>query len=75
VFLVTSNLIKKAVSFTLGFAILTTLLDLIPPWIIKVIIDELVEGKETSLIYWIVAGLIGVYFFTKFFKLPADNVQ
>ena len=31
---------KKAVSFTLGFAILTTLLDLIPPWIVKVIIES-----------------------------------
>ena len=53
---------KKAVSLTLGFAILTTLLDLIPPWIIKVIIDELVDGKKTSLINWVVVGLIGVYF-------------
>ena len=57
---------KKTVSFTLGFAILTTLLDLIPPWTIKVIIDELVDGKETSLIYWIVVGLIGVYFLRNF---------
>ena len=48
---------KKAVSLTLGFAILTTLLDLIPPWIIKVIIDELVDGKKTSLINWVVVRL------------------
>ena len=59
---------KKAVSFTLGFAILTTLLDLIPPWIIKVIIDELVDGKESSLIYWVVIGLIGIYFFRNYFN-------
>mgnify|MGYP003388467305 FL=1 len=57
---------KKAVSLTLGFAILTTLLDLIPPWIIKVIIDELVDGKKTSLINWVVVGLIGVYFLRNF---------
>ena len=57
---------KKVVSLTLGFAILTTLLDLIPPWIIKVIIDELVDGKKTSLINWVVVGLIGVYFLRNF---------
>jgi len=57
---------KKAVSLTLGFAILTTLLDLIPPWIIKIIIDELVDGKETPLLYWLVFGLIGVYFSRNF---------
>ena len=57
---------KKAVSYTLGFAILTTLLDLIPPWIIKIIIDELVDGNKTSLIYWIILGLIGVYFSRNF---------
>ena len=57
---------KKVVSLTLGFAILTTLLDLIPPWIIKVIIDELVDGKKTSLINWVIVGLIGVYFLRNF---------
>ena len=57
---------KKAVSYTLCFAILTTLLDLIPPWIIKIIIDELVDGNETSFTYWIIFGLIGVYFSRNF---------
>ena len=57
---------KKAVLFTLGFAILTTLLDLIPPWIIKVIIDQLIDGNGTSMIYWTVVGLIGVYFARNF---------
>ena len=57
---------KKVVSLTLGFAILTTLLDLIPPWIIKVIIDELVDEKKTSLINWVIVGLIGVYFLRNF---------
>ena len=57
---------KRGVIFTLCFAILTTLLDLIPPWIIKVIIDELVEGKETTFIYLTIAGLIGIYFSRNF---------
>ena len=52
---------KEAVSFTLGFAILTTLLDLIPPWLIKVIVDQLIDDNGTTMIYWVIAGLIGVY--------------
>lgn len=57
---------KKAVSFTLGFAVLTTLLDLIPPWLIKIIIDRLIDDNGTSMIYWTIAGLIGVYFARNF---------
>ena len=57
---------KKAVSLTLGFATVTTLLDLIPPWIIKVIIDQLIDDSGTFMIYWVVIGLIGVYFFRNF---------
>ena len=57
---------KKAVSLTLGFATVTTLLDLIPPWIIKVIIDQLIDDSGTSMIYWVVIGLIGVYFLRNF---------
>ena len=53
---------KKSVSFTLGFATLTTLLDLIPPWLIKVIVDRLIDDNGTTMIYWATIGLIGVYF-------------
>ncbi len=52
---------KKGVSFTLCFAVLTTLLDLVPPWLIKVIVDRLIDDNGTTLVYWAVAGLIGVY--------------
>ena len=57
---------KRAVSLTLGFATVTTLLDLIPPWIIKIIIDQLIDDSGTFMIYWVVIGLIGVYFFRNF---------
>ena len=52
---------KKGVSFTLCFAVLTTLLDLVPPWLIKVIVDRLIDDNGETLVYWAVAGLIGVY--------------
>ena len=45
---------RNLVMLTLGFALLTTGLDLIPPWLIKVIVDSLVEGGSISEIYWLV---------------------
>ena len=45
---------KRAVSLTLGFATVTTLLDLIPPRIIKVIIDHHIDDSGTFMIYWVV---------------------
>ncbi len=59
---------KKGALLTLGFAILTTLLDLVPPWLIKVIVDRLVDDNGTSMVYWAVAGLIGVYFARNLFN-------
>ena len=37
---------RKGVATTLVLAIATTLFDLVPPWLIKMIIDSLVDGKE-----------------------------
>ena len=48
---------KTQVVLTLFFAILTTLFDLVPPWLIKVIIDQLVEENSRTLVYWIVLAL------------------
>ena len=59
---------SKQVYLTLFFAILTTLLDLVPPWLIKIIIDQLVVGQpamsrgvEVTWIYWAVGGLLVSY--------------
>ena len=53
---------KSQVVLTLCFAILTTLLDLVPPWLIKVVIDGLVENTEGALVYGAVLGLVVIYF-------------
>ena len=52
---------SKYVYLTLFFAILTTLLDLVPPWLIKIIIDQLVAGQEVTWVYWAVGGLLAAY--------------
>lgn len=57
---------NKTVSLTLSFAILTTLLDLIPPWLIKTIVDQLISDNGTTMIYWVIIGLIVVYFVRNF---------
>ncbi len=53
---------KKFVALTLGFAILTTLLDLVPPWLIKMIVDRLVEQVEDVWVYAFVLALVVAYF-------------
>ncbi len=49
------------VVLTLLFAVATTLLDLVPPWLIKIIVDHLVDDVGSSWIYWAIAGLLAVY--------------
>jgi ATP-binding cassette subfamily B protein/subfamily B ATP-binding cassette protein MsbA len=52
---------QKGVATTLLLAIATTLLDLVPPWVIKVIIDSLVDGKESLWVYGPIVGLALIY--------------
>ena len=53
---------KTFVALTLGFAVLTTLLDLVPPWLIKVIVDRLVDHVDDGGLYAFVLALVLVYF-------------
>lgn len=46
---------------TLAAAILATLMDLIPPWLIKVAIDDVIRAGDLSLLKWVVGGLVGAY--------------
>jgi len=67
---------RKGVALTLFLAISTTLLDLVPPWLIKMIVDSLVEGKESLWLYGPIAGLAGIYLarnFTNHRRILANN--
>ena len=67
---------RKGVALTLFLAISTTLLDLVTPWLIKVIVDSLVEGKESSWIYGPIVGLAGIYLarnFTNHRRIMVNN--
>jgi ABC-type multidrug transport system fused ATPase/permease subunit len=67
---------RNKVGLTLFLAISTTLLDLVPPWLIKVIVDNLVESAEMPGVYWPVIGLAFVYFgrnFTNHKRIIINN--
>lgn len=67
---------RRKVILTLFLAIFTTLLDLVPPWLTKVIVDNLVESSEMVAVYWAIAGLAGVYLarnFTNHKRIVVNN--
>jgi ABC-type multidrug transport system fused ATPase/permease subunit len=67
---------QKGVAMTLFLAITTTLLDLVPPWLIKLIVDSLVEGDDSLWLYAPIAGLAGVYLarnFTNHRRIMINN--
>ena len=67
---------QKGVATTLFLAIATTLLDLVPPWLIKLIVDSLVEGNKSAWVYGPIAGLAGIYLarnFTNHRRIMVNN--
>jgi ABC-type multidrug transport system fused ATPase/permease subunit len=46
---------------TLLAAILTTLMDLVPPWLIKVVIDDVIKAENISLLKWVIGAMAGAY--------------
>ncbi|WP_447980338.1 ABC transporter ATP-binding protein [Candidatus Nitrospira bockiana] len=46
---------------TLLCAALTTALELVPPWLIKVVIDDVIQAKQMALLPWAIGGLLGAY--------------
>jgi ATP-binding cassette subfamily B protein/subfamily B ATP-binding cassette protein MsbA len=43
------------------FAVGVTLADLLPPWLIKITIDDVIQGKNQSLLPWILMALLGTF--------------
>jgi ABC-type multidrug transport system fused ATPase/permease subunit len=46
---------------TFLFAGLTTGFELIPPWLIKILIDDVIQAGRIELLTWVFAGLVGSY--------------
>lgn len=46
---------------TLLCAAAATAMELVPPWVIKIVIDDVIQAKQAALLPWVLAGLIGAY--------------
>jgi ABC-type multidrug transport system fused ATPase/permease subunit len=52
---------RLMVSGTFLFAGLTTGFELVPPWLIKILIDDVIQANRIELLTWVFAGLVGSY--------------
>jgi ABC-type multidrug transport system fused ATPase/permease subunit len=52
---------RKIAALTLGAAILITLIELVPPWLIKTIIDDVIRAGHVAWLIWLILALIGIY--------------
>ena len=46
---------------TFFFAALTTALELLPPWLVKIVIDDVLPTENTNLLFWVLIGLVLAY--------------
>lgn len=46
---------------TFLFAGLTTAFELVPPWLIKILIDDVIQANRVELLTWVFVGLAGSY--------------
>lgn len=46
---------------TLLCALCATAMELVPPWIVKVVIDDVIQAKQETLLPWVLAGLVAAY--------------
>ena len=54
---------RRLAWLTLACAGLTTLMELVPPWMIKIIIDDVIQAHQMALLPWVIGGLVGAYAF------------
>jgi ABC-type multidrug transport system fused ATPase/permease subunit len=52
---------RTIAALTLGAAILITVIELIPPWLIKTIIDGVIRAGHLDWLIWLVAALLAAY--------------
>jgi len=52
---------RALVCLTFFFAALTTGLELLPPWLIKIVIDDVLPGQNMDLLSWVLLGLTLAY--------------
>ena len=66
---------RSLVVGTFLFAGLATAFELIPPWLIKVIIDDVIQAGQTQLLAWVFLGLCAAYVLREPLRVDADSVE
>jgi ABC-type multidrug transport system fused ATPase/permease subunit len=46
---------------TLFCAAAATALELVPPWVVKIIIDDVIQAKQPALLPWVLGGLVAAF--------------
>jgi len=54
---------RTVAALSLGAAVLTTAIELVPPWLIKTIIDEVIKNGRAAWLKWLILGLAGAFLF------------
>jgi ABC-type multidrug transport system fused ATPase/permease subunit len=52
---------RRLAVLSLGAAVLTTLFELVPPWLIKTIIDGVIKNGHAEWLKWLILGLVGAF--------------
>lgn len=52
---------RVLVCVTFFFAALTTALELLPPWLIKIVIDDVLPAHNMDVLWWVLLGLLLAY--------------
>jgi ABC-type multidrug transport system fused ATPase/permease subunit len=52
---------RRLALLTLLAAACATALELFPPWLIKVVIDDVIQGHQMALLPWVLGGLVASY--------------
>jgi ATP-binding cassette, subfamily B, bacterial len=52
---------RRLAYLTLICAVMTTSLEMVPPWLLKRVIDDVIRAQNLPLLKWLIAGLIGAY--------------
>ena len=52
---------RRLALLTLLAAACATAMELLPPWLVKVVIDDVIQGKRMGLLPWVLAGLVASY--------------
>ena len=52
---------RRLAVVTLLAAACSTAMELVPPWLIKVVIDDVIQGKRMGLLPWVLGGLVASY--------------